>query len=150
MRHLILLALVFVVSCGKDSGETKTVRQNMESIDLMWDGEGVEFKEAVVSVNATVNDGSVIIAESASDVDQGSTVKCAVSVAKDEAMQFSLKGNRLYLQTNTGNYDMVKVNTLSGYLGTYSSVMRTSAGERIELLLTLQPSHIVLRKKCEG
>jgi len=150
MRYLILLSLVFAVSCGKDNGESKKVRQNMESIDLMWDGNGVEFKEAVVSVNATVNNGSIVIKENANDVDQGSTIKCALSVAQDETMQFSLKGNRLYLQTNAGNYDMVKVNTLNGYLGTYSSVFRTSSNERIELLLTLQPSHIVLRKKCEG
>ena len=150
MRYLILLSLILTVSCGKDGGTDKKVRQNMESIDLMWDGEGVEFKEAVVSVNATVNNGSIIIAENASDVDQGSTIKCALNVTKDETMQFSLKGNRLYLQSNSGNYDMVKVNTLNGYLGTYSSVFRTSSGERIEVLLTLQPSHIVLRKKCEG
>lgn len=149
MRYLILLSLLFAISCGKD-GDKKTVRQNMESIDLMWDGDGVEFKEAVVSVNAVVNNGSIVIAENASDVDQGNTIKCALNVTKDESMQFSVKGNRLYLQTNAGNYDMVKVNTLNGYLGTYSSVIRTSGGERIELLLTLQPSHIVLRKKCEG
>lgn len=149
MRYLILLSLIFTVSCGKDGG-TEKVRQNMESIDLMWDGEGVEFKEAVVSVDATVGSDSIVIGESASDVDQGSTVKCAVSVAENETMQFSVSGNRLYLQTNNGNYDMRKVNTLNGHLGTYSSVFRTSSGERIELLLTLQPSHIVLRKKCEG
>lgn len=152
MRITFLVALLMLaVSCGKDSSsEGSKIRQSQEVPDLMWDGIGKEFKEAVVSVPASVNESQIVISQAASDVEQGERIKCAVNVNANETFHISVNGETMYLQTNNGNYTMKKVNTLNGYLGTYSTVFRTSSNERIELLLALQPSHIVLRKKCEG
>lgn len=152
MRIIFLISvLMLVASCGKDSSSSGGgIRQSQEVPDLMWDGLGKEFKEAVVSVPASVSESQVVFGRAASNVEQGDRVKCAVSVNEGETYHMSLKGNTLYLQTNNGNYTMTKVNTLSGYYGTYSTVIRTNTNERIELLLALQPNHAVVRKKCEG
>lgn len=150
MRIIFLsLALMLAASCGKNGGSDSPKRQS-QTYDLMWDGQGIEIKEAVIDVPASVSDSQIVFTNSKQSVDQGERIKCVVNVNNQETYRLSQQGNRLQVQTDQGqNYTMTRVNGNNGIYGTWASTSKTDTG-RIELKMFIANTHVIIRKTCEG
>ena len=150
MRIIFLsLALMLAASCGKNGGSDTNKKQS-QTYDLMWDGQGIEIKEAVIDVPASVSDSQIVFTNAKSNIDQGERIKCAVNVNNQETYRLSQQGNRLQVQTDQGkNYTLTRVNGKDGIYGTWSSTTRTDTG-RIEFKMFIANNHVILRKICEG
>lgn len=150
---LSLVIMLAVVSCGKNgknSGSNSQKRQEMQATDLMWDGQGIEIKEAVIDAPAMVSNSQIVFTSKKTSIDSGDRIKCAVNVNNQETYRLSQSGNKLFVQTDNGvNYDLTRVNGNNGIFGTWASTTRTDAG-RIEFKLFIANTHVIIRKTCEG
>ncbi len=150
MRIIFLsLALMLAASCGKNGGSGGSKKQS-QTFDLMWDGQGIEIKEAVIDVPASVSNSQIVFTNAKSNIDQGERIKCAVNVNNQETYRLSQQGNSLQVQTEQGqNYTLTRINGNNGIYGTWASTTRTDTG-RIEFKMFIANTHVIIRKTCEG
>lgn len=152
MRLIFLsMLLMLLASCGKDGGSGPSGGLQQQQYDLMWDAHQYEVKDATIDVPASVTDGSIVFNGSATRTDAGDRIKCTVFVNSGDTYHYSISGSRLYLQTPQGNMELKKINSFAGggIFGVWSHVERTDVG-RFENIFSINPTHVVIMKKCEG
>ena len=151
MRLILLsLVLMLVAACGKDGGGNSRQEQ-VSATDRMWDDSPYEVKDATVDVPATIDGSSITFKGSKTSTDSGDRIKCTVYANMGDVYQYSVKGNTLYLQRPQGNIELRKVNSFSGggVFGVWSHVSKTEVGT-FETIYSINPTHVVIMKKCEG
>lgn len=152
MRITVLfMLLMLAVACGKDGSSDSKNKVQAQQYDLMWNDRQYEVKDATIDVPATVDGSSIVFKSTATKTDAGDVIKCTVHVNAGETYYLSLSGNTLILQTNQGRRDLRKVNSFSagGVYGVWSYEEKTEVGS-FEWIYSINPTHVVITKKCEG
>lgn len=161
---LVLLALS--VSCGKDGGgsggaSSSSTAQNNDSCDLNGravacesirgaDGQGIDLLESMIDVPVKITDADIQFLADKTSATEGRRISCQTQVKNGEIYRFALRGNTLVMMTGEGSYEMKRLNSGSGLVGTWIWKGYVEEGTHIIRQMTfLGSSRVIMRTSCE-
>jgi hypothetical protein len=163
MRYLpFLFAMMFMsISCGKKSETNSSLAPEStcqlggmavacETIEGS-DGLGVDLLDTIIDVPINLSNSEITFQESKLSADEGRRISCKTQVRNGEVYQYSLRGDQLFIQTESGSYTMTRNNDeKNGILGTWFWQGYVDQGTLLLRTMTfVSQSRVILKTHCE-
>jgi hypothetical protein len=157
----LLVIMLLAASCGKESSSGSASSKQAGRCDLNGrsvacesirgaDGLGIDLLESMIDVPVQVSNSEIVFQEDKDAVSQGRRIECRTTVKNGEIYRYTLRGNALHLSTDTGTYEMERLNSGDGLLGTWKWNGYVDEGTHvIRQLSFLGNSRVIIRTSCE-
>ena len=162
MRSVFLLITALIcLSCGKNGVGTNDSPSLQEICDLDGnssscetiqgvDGSGIDLLESMIDVKVRISDSEILFLEDKKSISTGEKIVCETSVRTGENYQFNLRGNRLWIKTLNGSYQLARLNDGEGLNGTWIWKGLLSQGTQIFRSFTfVGTNQVIMRTSCE-
>ena len=161
MRYVpLLLALMFVVSCGKESSKTNSRQESNtclyegdEKCDTIQaaDGLGIDLLDTIVDVSINVSNSEITFLESKVSRQEGRRISCETEVRNGEVYRFSVNGNKLNLKTDTGNFTFIRLNDEgASIIGAWNWKGYVDQGTHVIKTITfISENRAIIKTHCE-
>ncbi len=162
MRILTLfLVMLQLISCGRDGGgaNSSSVAQeefcnlNGRAVDCTSidgaDGEGIDLLEAVIDVPVTVTESEVTFLSNRESNNSGRRINCNISVRAGESYRYSVKADKLVLQTPEGAIEMNRISEGEGLAGAWMWKGYVDQGMHLIRKFTVVENRAIIRRHCE-
>lgn len=73
------------------------------------DGEGIDLLETLIEVPVNIQNSEIIFLDNKSSFSSGRRISCETKVNKGEVYRFTMRGNRLLVETSEGSYEMERL-----------------------------------------
>lgn len=114
------------------------------------DGEGVDLLESMVDVPARVGNNEIVFQADRSNKNLGRRIECGVEIRNGSTYQYNLQGDRLFLTTPEGSYEMRRLNEGSSINGTWVWKGYVDEGTHmIRQMTILGGKRVIMKHSCE-
>lgn len=162
MKFASLLAiLILSASCGKDGGGGSSISKRPGVCELNGrsvacetiqgaDGFGIDLLESMIDVPVQITDSDIRFMENREAHAQGRRIDCSTTVKSGEVYRYSVHGDTLVLSTDSGSYDMQRLNSGQGLSGTWMWKGYINQGTHIIRQFSfLGNNRVIIRTNCE-
>ncbi|WPU67137.1 hypothetical protein [Peredibacter starrii] len=159
---LVLLALT--AACGKEgggsgrssvaAGQPGVCNLNGRSVACESirgaDGLGIDLLETMVDAPIQVTDSEIQFLGDKESLTQGRRIECRTNVKSGETYRYTLRGQRLLIDTESGSYEMTRLNSGEGLIGTWVWKGYVDGGTHIIRQFSfLGNDRVIIRTNCE-
>lgn len=159
---LVLLALA--AACGKESGggsgrslaagQPGVCNLNGRSVACESihgaDGLGIDLLETMVDAPIQVTDSEIQFLGDKESLTQGRRIECRTNVKNGEIYRYTVRGESLLISSESGSFEMTRLNSGSGLIGTWVWKGYVDNGTHIIRQFSfLGNDRVIIRTNCE-
>jgi hypothetical protein len=159
---IFLFVIILSTSCGVERASDSTSSskiggtcnlngQSVPCANLKGsDGEGIDLLESLIDVPVKVQNSEITFLIDKSSFSTGRRISCETKVRKGEVYRYSLRGDRLLLETSEGSYEMVRLSDGDGLNSSWMWKGYVDEGTHLLRKLTIiNNERALLRTYCE-